>query len=50
MPKIDQVTALYRSRGYTVQKTFPGEYVFLFNPETLERVRIYFNGSILEYR
>jgi len=37
----------YREAGYTEEKDFPGEYYFMFNPETCRRVRLYYNGLII---
>jgi hypothetical protein len=45
-----RVIANYRKLGYTIEKDFPGEYYFMHNPKTLERVRIFYDGSLLEYR
>lgn len=45
------VFEVYRQNGYTVEKDFPGEYRFFFNPETLEKARVYYNSSrVEEYR
>ena len=40
---------IYREYGYNVEKDFPGEYYFMYNPYTMECVRIYYNGRIEEY-
>jgi hypothetical protein len=39
---------LYRKLGYNVEKDFVGEYYFMFNPLTTERVRLYYNGKVFE--
>lgn len=38
----------YQSRGYKEMRLFPGEYVLLTNPRTMDRVRIYPNGDVWE--
>lgn len=38
----------YKRKGYTEEYQFPGEYLLLVNPETLNRVRVYENGQIWE--
>lgn len=40
--------ALYRGWGYTIEKDFPGEYYFMHNPKTGEKVRLYYNGKVWE--
>lgn len=44
----EAVKQTYRKNGYTVEKDFPGEYYFLFNPITGEQVRLYYHGKIQE--
>ena len=39
---------VYRNYGYTEEKDFPNEYYFMFNPITTEKVRLYYNGKIIE--
>jgi hypothetical protein len=39
---------VYWSLGYTSYKDFPNEYFFMYNPTTLQKVRLYYAGSILE--
>jgi hypothetical protein len=45
---LDRVIMHYKSLGYTVEVNFPGEYLFLFNPDTGEKVRLYENGRVIE--
>jgi hypothetical protein len=47
---MDQVKRVYRGNGYTVEKDFPDEYYFMHNPDTGERVRLYYSGKVDEYR
>jgi hypothetical protein len=44
----EAVKQCYRNNGYTEEKDFPGEYYFMFNPLTCERVRLYYNGRVIE--
>lgn len=39
----------YRARGYNIERDFPGEYYFMFNPKTGRKVRLYYNGLTEEY-
>lgn len=39
---------VYWENGYTYWKDFSKEYFFMQNPETMEKVRLYYNGSIIE--
>jgi hypothetical protein len=41
---------IYRWYGYIIEKDFPGEYYFMYNPTTGEKVRLYYNGQVSEYR
>ena len=50
MTIMESCKQIYRKYGYTTEKDFPNEYFFMFNPLTLERVRLYYNGRVLEYR
>jgi hypothetical protein len=36
--------AYWESKGFVLQKTFPGEYDILRHPRTLQTVRLYFDG------
>ena len=38
---------VYWENGYTFWKNF-SDYFFMFNPETSEKVRLYYNGNIRE--
>lgn len=44
----NQVAEHYNDRGYTEEHDFPNEYLLLVNPTTLKRVRMYYNGKIIE--
>ena len=45
----ERVKELYRKSGYTVEQDFPGEYYFMYNRDTHECVRLYYDGHIEEY-
>lgn len=47
---LEQVKEVYRSAGYTYEQDFPGEYYFMFNEATGEKVRLYYWGRVEEYR
>ena len=47
---LEQCKELYRSRGYVEEKDFPDEYYFMHSPQTGERVRMYYDGKVWEYR
>ena len=48
---IEQMIIKYKEKGYTYRQDFVGEYVFLYNPETYMKVRIYYDsGNIFEYK
>ena len=36
----------WKEKGFVWEHVFPGEYVLLMHPKTLERVRIYDNGVV----
>lgn len=40
---------VYENNGYRIRKEVPGEYVLRYNPETLEKVRIFPNGQVWEF-
>ena len=42
---IADAVGVYWENGYTQWKDFPKEYFFMFNPVTLERVRLYYRTS-----
>jgi hypothetical protein len=44
----DKAKRVYRANGYLFEKDFPGEYLLMVNETTGERVRLYYNGKILE--
>ena len=46
----EKVFELYRERGYSFEKDFPNEYRLFVNPVTHEKVRVYYNGKVFEYR
>jgi len=46
---LDACKQRYRLDGYTVEKDFPDEYYFMYNPSTLGRVRLYYSGRVEEY-
>lgn len=48
--ELEKCKRLYRGLGYTNETDFPGEYLFMLNPETMECVRLYYNGRIEEYQ
>ena len=48
--RLEKDKEVYRSCGYSVEKDFPGEYYFMYNPGTGEKVRLYYWGMIDEYR
>ena len=50
MTMLDRCKVIYRRNGYSIEKDFPGEYFFMYNPKTGERVRLYYAGNIWEYR
>ena len=45
---LEQVKSVYRKNRYTEEKDFVGEYYFMFNPITMEKVRLYYNGKVIE--
>ena len=46
MEQIESYKKEYRKKGYTEEKDFPGEYFFMFNPQTGKRVRLYYSGLV----
>ena len=40
--------AVYWSSGYFFYKDFPGEYFFMLNLQTNKKVRLYYDGTIIE--
>jgi len=50
MNTLEQCKNLYRKNGYSVERDFQNEYYFMYNPITLEKVRLYYNGKVWEYR
>jgi hypothetical protein len=46
---MDRCKEVYKNYGYTIEKDFPKEYYFMMNPETMECVRMYYNGQVEEY-
>ena len=46
---LEQVKEVYRLRGYTYEKNFPGEYYFMYAPGSGKRVRLYEDGRVWEY-
>jgi hypothetical protein len=54
---LEQCKDVYRERGYSFEKDFPDEYYFMYNPETGEKVRLYYYNhfspdghKVTEYR
>lgn len=45
---LERVKATYRSNGYWYEQDFPGEYLLMLNESTGERVRLYYNGRVVE--
>lgn len=46
-----QCRELYRREGYTEEHDFPGEYLLMINPSTMDKVRLYYGSyEALEYR
>lgn len=45
-----KVMRRYEHDGYVHVRTWEGEYVLMANHETGEKVRIYFDGRLQEYR
>ena len=39
---------VYRGYGYDYEQDFPGEYYFMHNAMTGEKVRLYYNGRVIE--
>ena len=39
---------VYWERGYTHWQDFKKEYFFMLNTETQEKVRLYYNGRVIE--
>lgn len=48
--RLERVKAVYRQNGYDLEKDFPGEYYFMCNTVTGEKVRLYYWGNVEEYR
>ena len=46
---IERVKEVYRKAGYTIELDFVGEYYFMYNQNTGEKVRLYYAGNIIEY-
>jgi hypothetical protein len=46
---MERVKETYRLLGYSQEKDFPDEYYLMWDPQTLQFVRIYYNGKIWEY-
>lgn len=44
--EVIQTRVRYFNQGYTELHTFPGEYLLMINPKTLDKVRVYFDGSV----
>ena len=40
--------AIYRELGYDHEQDFPGEYYFMYNTVSGEKVRLYYNGRVIE--
>jgi len=40
--------AIYRELGYDYEQDFPGEYYFMHSTVTGEKVRLYYNGRVIE--
>lgn len=48
---LEQVKQQYRNVGYDIEKDFPGEYYFMFNSTTVQKVRLYYRtGQVKEYK
>jgi len=45
---LEQCKKMYRSVGYDYEQDFPGEYYFMHNTITGEKVRLYYNGKVIE--
>ena len=46
--ELEEWKTIYRNLGYTHEQDFPGEYYFMINPITPRRVRLYYNGRVIE--
>jgi len=46
---IEKVKEEYRKVGYLIEIDFVGEYYFMYNENTGEKVRLYYTGNIFEY-
>jgi hypothetical protein len=43
---VDLIVSHYKKRGYTSTRLFPGEYVLMLNPKTMDKIRVYENGDV----
>lgn len=48
MDNMERCKQHYRKLGYIEEKNFPNEYYLMFNPDTCEKVRLYYNGKVFE--
>jgi len=48
--RFELVKQVYRNVGYVDEKDFSKEYYFMHNPETGEKVRLYYNGRVEEFK
>lgn len=45
---LEKCVKVYESVGYSYRQNFQDEYVFLYNPDTGEKVRLYHSGRVIE--
>jgi len=45
---VEECKKIYRGYGYDYEQDFPGEYYFMTNTVTGEKVRLYYNGRLIE--
>jgi len=47
---LEKCKEVYRQVGYDYEQDFEGEYYFMHNTKTGEKVRLYYNGRVEEYK
>jgi len=47
---MEKCKVVYRNYGYDYEHNFAGEYYFMFNTKTNEKVRLYYSGRVDEYK
>jgi len=47
-PIIEKCKKVYRNYGYNYEQDFLDEYYFMHNTTTGEKVRLYYNGRVIE--